>query len=219
MSQSERLVASLLNDAAPSGCARLPPALQSVSSRRLRRRGPRSQAACLHRSVPKHRRTLPGMCPGEAGHVMPAPNFSPPSQRNIFQIPEQHLADGSASTPASASASASVSSNGISIYLINIRSLLAHSAELFFQLEIHRPHVVCIQETWLDESHKEIDIPGYEIVARRDRHAGSNRGGILTLQRKGFNGLVFIANASDEERSWMFLKLGPDGDHLNWKLV
>ena len=176
MSQQVGRLDPSLNDAAPSGCARLPPALQSVSSRRLRRRGPRSQAACLHRSVPKHRRTLPGMCPGEAGHIMPASNFSPPSQRTIFQIPEKHLADAPASSSASASASApapapastSVSSNGISIYLINIRSLLAHLAELSFQLEIHCPHVVCIQETWLDESHKEIDIPGYEILLQEE---------------------------------------------------
>ena len=196
MSQQVGRLDTSLNDAAPSGCARLPPALQSVRSRRFRRRGPRSQVACLHRSVPKHRRTLPGMCPGESGHIMPASNFSPPSQRNNFQIREIHLADA-ASSP-----------DGIFIYLINIQNLLARTAELFFRLEIHRPHVVCIQETWLDESHKEIDIPGYEVVARRDRHAGSNRGGVLTLQRKGFNGLVFIANAKDEKRSWMFLKLG-----------
>jgi len=136
------------------------------------------------------------MCPGEAGHVMPVSHFSQPSQRDNFQIRETHLADA-ASSP-----------DDVCIYLINIQCFLAHLAELSFQLEIHRPHVVCIQETWLDESHKEINVPGYEVVARRDRHAGSNRGGVLTLQRKGFNGLVFIDNAKEEERSWMFLKLG-----------
>ena len=50
-----------------------------VCARRLRRRGPRSQLALVRRSVPRHRRTLPGMCPGESGHVMPV-SFSKASQ-------------------------------------------------------------------------------------------------------------------------------------------
>ena len=51
-------------------------------------------------------------------------------------------------------------------------------------------------------------MPGYTECSRRDRHAGSNRGGILTLVRDDFNGLVHIANSKDEERSWHFLKIG-----------
>ena len=39
-------------------------------SRRLRRRGPRTQHAVLRRSVPKQRRTMPGMSPGELGEIM-----------------------------------------------------------------------------------------------------------------------------------------------------
>jgi len=82
--------------------------------------------------------------------------------------------------------------------------------ELCRQLELHAPHVVCLQETWLDASTKEISIPGYEVVSRRDRHAGANRGGILTLRRSDFNGLVHVANTEGEERSWHFLKVGID---------
>ena len=91
-----------------------------------------------------------------------------------------------------------------------IQCLLAHLVELCFQLDLHRPHVVCIQETWLNASHESVDIPGYTICSRRDRHNGDNRGGILTLQRNDFNGLVHICNTSDEERAWHFLKLGVD---------
>ena len=101
--------------------------------------------------------------------------------------------------------------NGISIYLINIQCLLARIPELIAQLELHQPHVVCLQETWLDASSKNVDIPGYEIISRRDRHEGENRGGIMTLRRWDFNGLVHIGNAkSEEERSWHFLKVGVD---------
>ena len=87
--------------------------------------------------------------------------------------------------------------------------MCARLAELSHHLEMYRPHVVCIQETWLDASIKESPrVPGYTECSRRDRHAGSNRGGILTLVRDDFNGLVHIANSKDEERSWHFLKIG-----------
>ena len=113
-----------------------------------------------------------------------------------------------------------LSKNGKSdlrIYLINIQCLLARLPELVMHLEIHQPHVVCLQETWLDASTKEISIPGYVVVARRDRHPGANRGGILTLRREDFNGLAKIADTKDEERSWMFLKSGVETVLLaNW---
>ena len=95
--------------------------------------------------------------------------------------------------------------------------MLARLDELCFQLELHRPHVVCIQETWLDETHPEISMPGYEVCSRRDRHEGANRGGIITFKRSDFNGLVHISNSKDEERSWHFLKVGIDTILLaNW---
>ena len=100
--------------------------------------------------------------------------------------------------------------NGISILSINIQCLAAKLAELIYHLEMHRPHVVLIQETWLDATTKDVQIAGYSEVSRRDRHEGANRGGILTLQRDDFNGLVHIRNCEDEERSWHFLRLGVD---------
>ena len=100
------------------------------------------------------------------------------------------------------------SKHEICIYFVNIQCLLARLPELCFQLETCQPHVVCIQETWLDESHPDIKIPGYEICSRRDRHVGANRGGILTLRRSDFNGIVHIHNTLEEERSWHFLKIG-----------
>ena len=60
---------------------------------------------------------------------------------------------------------------------------------------------MCIQESWLNPSIKEISVPGDEVVSRRDRHEGENRGGILILRRYDFNCLVHIADTADEERS------------------
>ena len=78
------------------------------------------------------------------------------------------------------------------MYTVNIQCLLAHVAELEYQLEVHRPHVVLIQETWLCKEEKEVQISGYEVISRKDRKDIENRGGILVLQREDFNGLIHI---------------------------
>ena len=180
--------------------------------KRLRRRGPRSQTAILRRSLPKDKRcrALPGISPGEAGDLMPVNNICNQSHQGNSVNNDTHILHESA-------ASANHSLHGVSVYLVNIRSVIAHLTELCFHLETHRPHVVCIQETWLDQTVKNITVPGYEIVSRRDRKDTANRGGVLTLRREDYNGLVHISNSSSEERSWHFLKLGLETVLLgNW---
>jgi len=86
--------------------------------------------------------------------------------------------------------------------------MLSNLHELLKQLEEWKPHIVLIQETWLDNTVEKIAITGYNEVSRRDRKTTANRGGILTLQRDDFNGLVHIKNCAVEERSWHFLKVG-----------
>ena len=76
----------LSGGAAPLGSARQQPACPPTRGKRLRRRGPRSQLARLRRSVPKHRRSLPGMSPGEAGDGMPVHNISCASQRPCIDV-------------------------------------------------------------------------------------------------------------------------------------
>ena len=75
-------------------------------------------------------------------------------------------------------------------------------------LGMHRPHIVLLQETWLNETHESVTIFEYDIVSRRDRKATENRGGLLTPQRSDFNCLVHIKNCADEERSYHYLRLG-----------
>ena len=57
---------------------------------------------------------------------------------------------------------------------------MLHLAELCFQLECHRLHVVCIQEFWLDEGSEEFKISGYVVVyvvvSCTDRYEGINKG-------------------------------------------
>ena len=208
MSRDLHCLHSFRDCAAPlEGSERQPPALHEFGCQRLRRRGPRSQAAILRRSVPKHRRTLPGSCLGESRRNEPV-LLSCTLPRDPNQNNGECQNSENANENVKPAIAKRVSLGSIVIYLINIQCMCARLAELSHHLEMYRPHVVCIQETWLDESIKEPIVPGYNVCSRRDRHAGSNRVDVLTLVREDFNGLVHIANSKDEERSWHFLQTG-----------
>ena len=68
----------------------------------------------------------------------------------------------------------------------------ANLTELEFHLASLQPHIVLLQETWLDASVESVSLVGYMVVSRRDRSADTNRGGVLTLARHDFNRLVHI---------------------------
>ena len=93
------------------------------------------------------------------------------------------------------------------ILVLNIQCLCAHLAELEYHLEQWRPHIVMLQETWLNKSMESVEISNYIVVSKRDRSDGPNRGGILTLARSDFNNVAFIKNSDSEERSWHFLHM------------
>ena len=62
----------------PPDCTQIHPEMQ-FSSRRLRRRGPRSELAKLRRSVAKHLRTLPGKSLSESRDILPvSPSIQKP---------------------------------------------------------------------------------------------------------------------------------------------
>ena len=201
----------VVDGAAPLECARQSPVLAG-SGKRLRRRGPRSNLALLRRSVPKQHRTLPGTSPGESGDtVSDTSNMCKP------QGVSNDKPDIISKCTPKKNALNSTNLGEVSVYTVNIQCLLARMHELILQLEAHRPHVVLIQETWLDNTVESVTIPGYIVVSRRDRKQTANRGGILTLQREDFNGLLHIKDCGAEERSWHFLRLGFDTILLaNW---
>jgi len=82
--------------------------------------------------------------------------------------------------------------------------------ELEYHLELHKPHIVLLQETWLDASTESVSIANYTVISQRDRSEKANRGGVLTLARSDFNRLVHIENSKVEERSWHFLHMDPE---------
>ena len=63
----------------------------------------------------------------------------------------------------------------LTVLYTNCRSLSAKSDELKLSVSMHNPHLVCVCETWLDESipDNEVTLPGYCLIRRdRDRHGG-----------------------------------------------
>ena len=79
---------------------------------------------------------------------------------------------------------ARIRNDDIYIYCLNVQCLMAHLDELTSFLSDHNPHVVFLQETWLDESIPDVKIPGYIAVSRRDRHSTTNRGGSYHFSEK-----------------------------------
>ena len=52
----------------------------------------------------------------------------------------------------------------------NVRGLSDDKLETIAdRMREHGIMAMCLQETWLDASAKNVEIPGYEIISRRDR--------------------------------------------------
>ena len=72
---------------------------------------------------------------------------------------------------------------------------------------MHQPHIVMVQESWLNKSIEEVHIDGYKMLSRRDRHENENRGGVICFVRLDFQDVVFISESQQAERLWHFLHL------------
>ena len=99
--------------------------------------------------------------------------------------------------------------DNVHIFLINIRSALRNVSELACTLKCHKPHVVALCETWLDNSILHFDVEGYTCVSRRDR--GSQGGGVLLLTSRDFPFVSALHVSEIAERIWCTLhtRIGP----------
>ena len=76
---------------------------------------------------------------------------------------------------------------GLNIVQWNCRSIkqnIPRITELKHLIETQKPHVACLNETWLEKGIDTPKIQGYTRIFRKDR-AGREGGGILTLIRDG----------------------------------
>jgi len=116
----------------------------------------------------------------------------------------------------SCSSTVSRSFDKISFLHINIRGWRSHYVELeaTLQLMTEKPHVICVNETFLDRGCK-ADLYGYKLVGRRDRPCGTPDsqtdtlqawGGVLVFVLAELDGSIVLVHTSDvAERMWFVL--------------
>ena len=70
--------------------------------------------------------------------------------------------------------------NPINISSLNARSLCNKLPEVSHFLQTNHIHIMAITETWLNKSIPEsvVNLPGYQLVFRRDRHTEPQGGGV-----------------------------------------
>ena len=90
---------------------------------------------------------------------------------------------------------------------INVRCLLSKLVVLVYILECLTPHILLLQETWLDESTPDVEIANYTCICRRDRAPTANRGGIATYVRNDIKSVVHLEKSDHAERAWHLCKL------------
>ena len=93
---------------------------------------------------------------------------------------------------------------------LNIRGFTTHEAELHaLTEELGSPTFVGLAETFLSPATKELNVPGYCVVSRRDRPDNSGWGGIaLLVHNTYYNCIVHIGNSTCSERSWHLFHTG-----------
>ena len=99
---------------------------------------------------------------------------------------------------------------------LNAQSLVDKLVELTGRLRgmCTKPHIICVNETWLHKSIESVPLEGYVVAARRDRSDDPNRGGVLIFVQEGISACaVELEQSIAAERIWLMLHL-PNGPLL-----
>ena len=92
--------------------------------------------------------------------------------------------------------------------LLNIRSINSTEKRAMSSahLERYEPHMVALNETWLDTSVARLDIPNYQCVSLRDRPDSKvgvlNHGGVALYSCVGSILVTPLEDSKIAERSW-----------------
>ena len=79
-------------------------------------------------------------------------------------------------------------------------------------MQVSLPHLICLNETLLDDPGFDPQLGGYKLISRRDRDDGRAGGGIAVFALDGFaEQVIFLSHSTDHERSWhtLLTDLGP----------
>ena len=85
---------------------------------------------------------------------------------------------------------------------VNIRSLKGKLDELLAVIQANDINMVLVQETWLDASYEHMVLPNFQVLARRDRSDGANRGGVISYIRSDLNNVIAYKESLQAERMW-----------------
>ena len=100
------------------------------------------------------------------------------------------------------------SPQSFSLLCVNIGNILSlrRFGKLLHLIEQQRPHIVFLQETWLDASVEEIMIPGYYCIpeGRLDRIEGprAGYGGVIAYARNDCHVVASVCASVVAERNW-----------------
>ena len=102
---------------------------------------------------------------------------------------------------------------------VNIQGLRSHLAELsaVICLSDIPPDIVCINETFLDDSIGMVHLEGYDTVGRRDRSYGDDHrkcGGVIVFAISALANHVTLLHTSDESERLWFLIHAENGPYL-----
>ena len=81
---------------------------------------------------------------------------------------------------------------------VNIQGLVSHIAELAARIRLMpvRPHLICVNETFLDEAKRAAadKLEGYALIAERSRDDGW--GGVVVYAKVGFDKQITLLDKS-----------------------
>ena len=89
------------------------------------------------------------------------------------------------------------------------------------QLERFEPDIFAVNETCLDASVAKVDLPGYQLVSRRDRPTSKvckvNHGDVKVHSRIGTVLVTYLKDSNVAERSWHIIHADVGGVlFANW---
>jgi hypothetical protein len=75
---------------------------------------------------------------------------------------------------------------------VNCRGWRYNEPALSAQISLmhQRPSLVCVNETWLDDSVAFVLLAGYRLVSRRDRRDGRSGGGVAVFVAEEYEGMA-----------------------------
>ena len=68
------------------------------------------------------------------------------------------------------------------------------------------PALVCLNETFLDPSTEDVELEGYQLIARRDRDDGRKCGGVAVFARAdAARAVTLVEKSKTNERVWLVI--------------